>query len=202
MQYDFAPGTASNWVKEPIVVGGSMYWWNEGNIDGTTATDTKLIRLDQADGVPQIISNIDANGDKVYCLRNLNGDLLFTSAVNNQVYCYHYRQEGYDPNKNPDNMEIEYRTRKEIAESSGIDNITADKRTVVTVSPNPATEYFTVDVDSPVKAVRIYSISGSLAKAVNAPANNTVNVSDVAPGIYMLSIETDEGTCVSKLIVK
>jgi len=53
-----------------------------------------------------------------------------------------------------------------------------------------------------VKAVRIYSISGSLAKAVNAPANNTVNVSDVAPGIYMLSIETDEGTCVSKLIVK
>lgn len=202
LQYDFAPGTASNWVKEPIVVGGSMYWWNEGNIDGTTATDTKLIRLDKADGVPQIISNIDANGDKVYCLRNLNGDLLFTSAVNNQVYCYHYRQEGYDPNKNPDNMEIEYRTRKEIAESSGIDNITADKRTVVTVSPNPATEYFTVDVDSPVKAVRIYSISGSLAKAVNAPANNTVNVSDVAPGIYMLSIETDEGTCVSKLIVK
>lgn len=202
LQYDFAPGVGSNWVKEPLVVGGSLYWWNEGNLDGTTATDTKLIRLDKADGVPQIVSNIDANGDKVYCLRNLNGDLLFTSAVNNQVYCYHYRQEGYDPAKNPDKMEIEYRTRKEIAESSGIDNITVDKRTVVSVSPNPATEYFTVNVDAPVQTVQIYSISGSLAKVVNAPENNTVNVSDVAPGIYMLSIETADGTCVSKLIVK
>lgn len=201
MQYDFAPGTGCDWVKELTVAGGSLYWWNEGNIDGSGSTDTKLIRLDKADGVPTIVSNIDANGDKVYCLRNLNGDLLFTSAVNNQVYCYHYRQEGYDPTKNPDKMEIEYRTRQEIAEDASIDAISVDNA-IVTVSPNPATEYFTVNVNTPVKSVSIYNLAGQLVKTVNAPADNTVNVSDVTAGIYLLSIETAESASVSKLIVK
>lgn len=201
MQYDFAPGTGCDWVKELTVAGGSLYWWNEGNIDGSGSTDTKLIRLDKADGVPTIVSNIDANGDKVYCLRNLNGDLLFTSAVNNQVYCYHYRQEGYDPTKNPDKMEIEYRTRQEIAEDASIDAISVDNA-IVTVSPNPATEYFTVNVNTPVKSVSIYNLAGQLVKIVNAPADNTVNVSDVTAGIYLLSIETAESASVSKLIVK
>ncbi len=127
-QYDFAPGTGCDWVKEPLAVGGSLYWWNEGNLDGTTATDTKLIRLDKKDGIPVVVSDIDANGDKVYCLRNLNGDLLFTSAVNNQLYCYHYRQEGYDPTVNPDNMEIEFRTRAEIAaDEAGLTTTAADE---------------------------------------------------------------------------
>lgn len=201
MQYDFAPGTGCDWVKELTVAGGSLYWWNEGNLDGNGSTDTKLIRLDKADGVPTIVSNIDANGDKVYCLRNLNGDLLFTSAVNNQVYCYHYRQDGYDPTKNPDKMEIEYRTRQEIAEDASIDAISVDN-TIVTVSPNPATEYFTVNVNTPVKSVSIYNLAGQLVKTVNAPADNTVNVSDVTAGIYLLSIETAESASVSKLIVK
>ena len=58
MQYDFAPGVGCDWVKELTVAGGSLYWWNEGNMDGTTATDTKLIRLDKWDGVPQIVSVI------------------------------------------------------------------------------------------------------------------------------------------------
>lgn len=202
MQYDFAPGVGCDWVKEPLVVGGSLYWWNEGNLDGTTATDTKLIRLDKADGVPQIVSNIDANGDKVYGLRNLNGDLLFTSAVNNQVYCYHYRQEGYDPTKNPDIMEPEYRTRKEIAASSGVDGIAAEGPVVVTVSPNPAAEYFTVEVAGAVESVRIYNLAGALAKSVTNPDDNTVYVGDLTPGIYMLAIVTPEGECISKLIVK
>ncbi len=201
MQYDFAPGTGCDWVKELTIAGGSLYWWNEGNLDGNGSTDTKLIRLDKADGVPTIVSNIDANGDKVYCLRNLNGDLLFTSAVNNQVYCYHYRQDGYDPTKNPDKMEIEYRTRQEIAEDASIDAISVDN-TIVTVSPNPATEYFTVNVNTPVKSVSIYNLAGQLVKTVNAPADNTVNVSDVTAGIYLLSIETAESASVSKLIVK
>lgn len=138
LQKDYAPGaTNCNWVKEMIVVGGSLYWWNEGSLDGTTATNTKLNRLDKWDGTPEIVSNIDANGDKVYGLRNLNGDLLFTSAVNNQVYVHHYRQEGYDPTKNPDVMEPEYRTRKEIADdNSSVINIGSD------LDLNAPAEYF------------------------------------------------------------
>lgn len=148
------------------------------------------------------MSNIDANGDKVYSLRNLNGDLLYTSSVTNQLYCYHYRQPGYDPEKNPDVMEPEYRTRKEIAESTGIEGVFADNNTVISVSPNPTSVYFTVNVDVPVKSVRIYNLAGALVKAVANPDNNTVQVSGMASGLYMLSIETEESNYSSKLIVK
>ena len=202
MQYDFAPGVGCNWVKEPLVVGGSLYWWNEGNLDGNGSTDTKLIRLDKWDGVPEIVSNIDANGDKVYCLRNLNGDLLFTSAVTNQIYCYHYRQEGYDPEKNPDVMEPEYRTRQEIAEGAGVESIGVNKPSVVKISPNPATEYFKINVNSDVKCVEIYSLGGQLVKTVSYPENNIVEVNGLSAGLYLLSIDTIEGNQISKLIVK
>lgn len=57
---NWAPGTGSNWIKEMTVAGGSLYWWNEGSLDGTGATDTKLIRLDSKDSTPVIVSNIDA----------------------------------------------------------------------------------------------------------------------------------------------
>ena len=99
-------------------------------------------------------------------------------------------------------MEPEYRTRKEIAESTGIEGVLADNNTVISVSPNPASVYFTVNVDVPVKSVSIYNLAGTLVKAVANPDNNTVEVSDMASGLYMLSIETEESNYSSKLIVK
>lgn len=204
MQSDLGPGaTGCNWVKEPLVVGGSLYWWNEGNLDGTTATNTKLIRLDKFDGTPEIVSNIDANGDKVYGLRNLNGDLLFTSAVNNQLYHYHYRQPGYDPTKNPDNMEVEYRTRKEIAEGgSGIAETTALQSQKVTISPNPVVESFRINAPDAVSSVQIYSLSGALVQTVDAPADNVVTIGDLSAGMYLVNVNCGAERYMVKMIVK
>lgn len=180
MQYDFAPGTGCDWVKEPIVVGGSMYWWNEGNMDGTTSTDTKLIRLNAWNAVPEIISNIDANGDKVYCLRNLNGSLLFTSSVNNQLYCYTYRQDGYDATKNPDDMTINFLTRDE----SGVEDVAIAEKAALnlTVYPNPATESFSVKGAENV-AVQVYDIAGRLVLSTTTNGE-TISVSGLAAGFY------------------
>lgn len=199
MQSDFAPGVGCNWIKELLVVGGSLYWWNEGSMDGTTATDTKLVRLDSYDGTPQIVSDIDANGDKVYGLRNLNGDLLFTSAVNNQLYCYHYRQPGYDSEKNPDVMEPEYRTRAEIA---SVKSVFVDEENAVTVYPNPCVESFQINSDLPVKSVRLYNVAGAQVKAVDAPEDNMVNVNGLSTGMYVVSVSTEKGDYTTKLIVR
>lgn len=127
---------------------------------------------------------------------------FFTSAVTNQVYCYHYRQEGYDPEKNPDVMEPEYRTRQEIAEGAGVESIVMNGPSVVKISPNPATEYFKINVNSEVKCVKIYSLGGQLVKTVTYPENNIVKVNGLSAGLYLLSIDTNEGNQISKLIVK
>lgn len=201
LQYDFAPGTGCNWVKEAIVVGGSLYWWNEGNMDGTGATDTKLCRLDSPDGVPVIVSDIDSNGDKVYCLRNFNGDLMFTSSVTNQLYIYHYRKEGYDPKQDEEAMKIEFRTRSEIAGEEAVKAISISDVTLA-LYPNPAVESFRVDIEVPVKEVRVYNMAGVQVKAVTEPENNTVNVNGLGSGVYMVSVATANGNYTAKLIVR
>lgn len=201
LQYDFAPGLGCNWVKEAIVVGGSMYWWNEGSHDGTGATDTKLHRLDAPDAIPQIVSDIDANGDKVYCLRNFNGDLLFTSSVTNQIYRYHYRKDGYDPKQDEEAMAIEFRTRKEIEEQGALEAITVSD-VKLALYPNPAVESFRIDIDVPVKDVRIYNMAGAQVKAVSEPENNVVNVNGLGSGVYMVTVATANATQTAKLIVR
>lgn len=197
--YNWAPGVGCNWIKEMLVVGGSLYWWNEGDMDGTGATNTKLIRLNSKDEKPEIISNFDANGDKVYCLRNLNGDLLFTSAVTNQLYCYHYRQPNYDPKKNPDVMEPEYRTRAEIA---SVDIINSDKALDITIAPNPVDDHFTVNIAAQVDNVKVYNLTGVEMINVNNPENNTVDVKALSTGIYFATVTVAGKTATAKVIVK
>ncbi len=202
MQYDYAPGAGCDWVKEPLVVGGSLYWWNEGSLDGTGATTTKLHRLDAWDGVPTIVSNIDATGDAVYCLRNLDGKLLYTSSVTNQLYLYDYRQPNYDPEKNPDVMEVEFRTRAEIeADNTGVANPVVENNKVY-INPNPVTDSFRVYSDEDVTAVRVYNLAGGLVISVNAPADNTVDASALTSGVYMVAVSCGARDYMVKMIVK
>ena len=134
LQYDYAPGaTGCNWVKEPIVVGGSYYWWNEGTL-GIDNSKTKLHRLDTATGTPCIVSNISADGDGIHSLRNLNGTLLFGSTTTNNLYSYTYRSEVADLEKNPDVivMGLDFG-----GEDSAIEDIMVDAKTV-------AVEYYNI----------------------------------------------------------
>lgn len=132
LQYDYAPGaTGCNWVKEPIVVGGSYYWWNEGGL-GIENSTTKLHRLDSATGVPCIVSNISAQGDNINTLRNLNGTLLFASNTTKQVYSYTYRSSVANLEVNPDVMELDFGPK-----DSGIENIVSNAATV-------AVEYYNI----------------------------------------------------------
>jgi ELWxxDGT repeat protein len=206
LQSDFAPGTQSNWVKEPLVVGGSLYWWNAadgGNgIDGTKATLTKLIRLDSYDGTPVIVSDIDPNGDNVYMLRNLNGDVLFTSSVTKTLYRYHYRQPGYDPTKNPDVMEPEYRTRAEIA--MGVTEVPAREAIELQVFPNPATEQIRFKGIEEVNCdIRVYDVNGRLViNREGAHSTSRINVASLEPGNYEVVVSYDGKSRSASFIVK
>ncbi|MBQ8773359.1 MAG: hypothetical protein IJZ17_02640 [Muribaculaceae bacterium] len=133
LQYNYGPAAGGcNWVKEPIVVGGSMYWWNEGNI-GVENSTTKLHRLDAVTGVPCIVSNISAQGDNINTLRNLNGTLIFASNTTKQVYSYTYRSDVANLELNPDVMELDFGPKGD----TGIENVVSNAATV-------AVEYYNI----------------------------------------------------------
>ena len=197
MQSDLGPGVQSNWVKELTVVSGSLYWWNESSED--PEKKQKLYRIDSKDQFPVRVTNLSADGDKIHSLRNLGGDLLFaTDDENKSLYCYHYRKEGFDPIKDADNLEPEYRTREEIASVEGLEQDVQS----VTIYPNPAQGQFNINTTETVKTVNVYDLAGRLVMAESNLSGNQVDIHNLAQGIYKVVIETANGSYVSSLIVK
>lgn len=196
LQSDAFPGTECMWMKDPTVCGGSMYWWNEG---GPSGSNTCLWRIDNKDQMPVQVTHFNPEHDMVHTLRNLNGTLLFaTDDDSKALYSYTYRKPGYDPVSDADVMEPEYRTRAEM--SAGLNEV-VDNQTLVTLSPNPADNYFKVS-GADCLSVSIYSLSGSMVKKVDNVSNNTVDVSNLVSGMYIVSIKTADGVVTAKLNVK
>ena len=69
----------------------------------------------------------------------------------------------------------------------------------VKIYPNPATDYVTVE-GGEVKSIEIYSLAGALV--ASEKAENTVSVSDLAKGTYLVKVTTTDGVKVEKLIKK
>lgn len=138
VQYDFNPGTGCTWTRELLVVNGTLYWSNSGNKDGHNWT---LTRLDKVDGgVPVTISNLTPDNDQIHMLRNLDGKLIFFSNATKNVYCYEYDNPEKNLELNPNNCEVEFRTREEIKhdnESGAVSAIESD-------DANAPVEYFNV----------------------------------------------------------
>ncbi len=89
------PGTVCNWVKEPIVAGGSLYWMNEAN-DVAIGLGSGLYRLDDVDGMPVVVPTITSDGDNVHTLRNLAGTIIYACGKNNRLYVDKYTKPGWD----------------------------------------------------------------------------------------------------------
>ena len=94
---NWQPSTHSNWQKEPVVAGGSLYWWNEENwVAGGFGTG--LYRLDASDAEPVYVTKntIDPDGDMVHTIRNMGNGVAFASGKTNRVYVYTYAKPGWD----------------------------------------------------------------------------------------------------------
>lgn len=67
------------------------------------------------------------------------------------------------------------------------------------VYPNPVTNVININTEMAIDRVEIYNLQGQLVKFVS---NNpqTINVSDLASGTYMLNIVTEDGLCVKKIV--
>jgi len=91
--------------------------------------------------------------------------------------------------------EVEEHCLTSVAENS-------DKETV-TLFPNPATSFITINIKEgiPIEAAIIYNHLGQKA-LVAVPENNTVDVSTLTPGMYILEVVTENRTIREILLVE
>lgn len=69
-----------------------------------------------------------------------------------------------------------------------------------TIYPNPASDHFTIEMESEVKSIEVFSLQG---QKVLTSKNKNVNVSNLSKGIYLVKIEDVENAIATqKLIVE
>ncbi|SEA66604.1 T9SS type A sorting domain-containing protein [Psychroflexus halocasei] len=78
-----------------------------------------------------------------------------------------------------------------------------DLANAIRLYPNPTEDLLTIDVnDFDVEQLKLYSIQGQELDSMTMPENNTLNVSHLNTGVYIIKIITNQGTSVQKFIKK
>jgi hypothetical protein len=72
----------------------------------------------------------------------------------------------------------------------------------VSLYPNPATDFVNIQLPNTVemKSIAVYDVLGKVV--ANSAINNQINVSQFNSGVYMINIETNQGTVTRKIIKK
>ena len=91
-----------------------------------------------------------------------------------------------------------------IRASAGIDDVVAEAEEV-SVYPNPAEDVVSVKADAEITSVEAYSVSGALALSqafAFGESSVELDVTSLAPGMYILKVNTAAGTVTSRLVKK
>lgn len=73
--------------------------------------------------------------------------------------------------------------------------------TQVSIYPNPSNGLFNVVSTDKIEKVRILNIGGQLIREVNSNMNSVeMDIQDVMPGVYIISIKTEKGQAIGKII--
>lgn len=69
----------------------------------------------------------------------------------------------------------------------------------LSIFPNPVKDVLTINYDKAISQIYVYDVNGKLVKTITT-VDNTINVSDLSEGVYMLNIQTEEGLIVRKIV--
>ena len=85
-----------------------------------------------------------------------------------------------------------------VTEGVGINDVENN----VSIYPNPATEVLNVNANSNIQSVEVLNIMGQTIQSYSANDNNTqINISNLANGVYMVKINTENGVVNQKFTV-
>jgi len=85
-----------------------------------------------------------------------------------------------------------------VSENENIENVSL--ATGIQISPNPANNMINVQSDEDVRRVNIYNIAGQLVLNLTSDNIETVDISRLNSGLYIIRIETEEKVYTERLI--
>ena len=104
----------------------------------------------------------------------------------------------YDDGSNDGWCEIEFVSLVKESESG----IQSTNLIGLNIYPNPASRMLYFDSDARISQVNVYSIIGSLEKSIVRQDIHQINIEDLAPGLYIISLTTDRGVINKKVNIK
>ncbi|MBQ9508367.1 MAG: T9SS type A sorting domain-containing protein [Bacteroidales bacterium] len=69
----------------------------------------------------------------------------------------------------------------------------------LSIFPNPVKDVLTINYDKAISQIDVYDVNGKLVKTITT-VDNTINVSDLSEGVYMLNMQTEEGLVIRKIV--
>ena len=149
-------------------------------------------------------SEYDVDGNiTTYTWKNLDGEEITPPDASDGWFCFYesnlnqeYRCEM--TNEKYPAMVLKTVFVKVVSEyTSGINKV---ENNGIAVGPNPAADYITVKGEE-VQSVDIFSLTGACVKSVKDNVQ-TIEIADLAPGIYTIKVVTANGEKVAKFIKK
>ncbi|TWP23167.1 T9SS type A sorting domain-containing protein [Apibacter muscae] len=80
--------------------------------------------------------------------------------------------------------------------------INKENEAEISLYPNPVMDVLTINSLAIIDLITVYDYSGKEIKSISKIQNNQINLHDLIPGNYVLSIKTNEGTIIKKIIKK
>ncbi|MEA4976030.1 MAG: ELWxxDGT repeat protein [Paludibacter sp.] len=194
MQSDLNPGVGHNAAWEGIVISGSMYFRAQNAVPAGSQT-WELFRINDKDEFPVKVMDLVEGQDFVHSLRNMGGDVVFTSKAIPSLFRYHYRKPNYDPLKDAENLDP-------VFDPSTSVNTPREAPKNLGLYPNPASGYFSFEADKLVEIVRVLDISGKEVLRVASPVNNKIDISHLNAGVYTIQANAGAEIYRNLLIVK
>ncbi len=72
----------------------------------------------------------------------------------------------------------------------------------ISISPNPATNYFYINTASKITNIEIYDISGKKVKSLTLNESNKIDISELKNGLYFVRITDNKNVSFTKKIIK
>lgn len=209
--------------------GNNIFVFEYDLYNGTSANGLAEIEVydtDPDEGV-NIFDIYDVEGELKIYYKNFQEEAVLGPALDNTWYhiqaVYNYDNgqlkvsiDGGSPmtfqgeaNVNPTGVAVHYR----MTEDSGFDNFVAkavnidpflatseaDLKSDISIFPNPVTDVISIKSGKEISIVSILDVSGKLIKQSK---EKTINIENLAKGVYLVQINYLDGTKASKKIIK